>query len=259
MSKHHGAGADRGPGPRRLRRRPVPKRWWIAGAAGSAALCLTAGVAYAVTGTSDDPAGSRPVADRAASTPSAASSPAAPAQSTTPRRAPSKDPRRATAAKKKPTAKPKAPKKRTTPKPSTGTGSGGQSTTPTGGGTAGQVIALTNAERAKHGCGPLTLDAKLQSAAQAHSADMVARNFFDHTNPSGKDPGDRITAAGYRWSTYGENIAAGQQTPASVMSSWMNSPGHRANILNCKFKNIGVGVAKKGNSPYWTQDFGTRL
>ncbi|GHI02043.1 RNA polymerase [Streptomyces cellostaticus] len=126
-------------------------------------------------------------------------------------------------------------------------------------GTVAQVVALVNKERAAAGCGPLTEDAQLEKAAQGHSDDMAARNFFDHTNPDGADPGRRITAAGYQWSTYGENIARGQQTPQAVMDSWMNSPGHRANILNCSFKNIGVGVHKGSGGPWWTQDFGARL
>ncbi|MFF8432094.1 sigma-70 family RNA polymerase sigma factor [Streptomyces sp. NPDC016566] len=126
-------------------------------------------------------------------------------------------------------------------------------------GDVAQVVALVNKERAAAGCGPLTENAQLEKAAQAHSDDMAARNFFDHTNPDGADPGQRITAAGYRWSTYGENIAMGQQTPQSVMDSWMNSPGHRANILNCSFKEIGVGVHKGSGGPWWTQDFGAKL
>ncbi|MFG2123707.1 sigma-70 family RNA polymerase sigma factor [Streptomyces sp. NPDC048710] len=126
-------------------------------------------------------------------------------------------------------------------------------------GDVAQVVALVNKERAAAGCGPLTENAQLEKAAQAHSDDMAARNFFDHTNPDGADPGQRITAAGYRWSTYGENIAKGQQTPQSVMDSWMNSPGHRANILNCSFKEIGVGVHKGSGGPWWTQDFGAKL
>ncbi|MCT9006798.1 sigma-70 family RNA polymerase sigma factor [Streptomyces rhizosphaerihabitans] len=126
-------------------------------------------------------------------------------------------------------------------------------------GTVAQVVALVNKERAAAGCGPLTEDAQLEDAARAHSDDMAARAFFDHTNPDGADPGQRITAAGYRWSTYGENIAKGQQTPQAVMDSWMNSPGHRANILNCSFKNIGVGVHKGSGGPWWTQDFGAKL
>ncbi|MFE1291370.1 sigma-70 family RNA polymerase sigma factor [Streptomyces sp. NPDC058751] len=126
-------------------------------------------------------------------------------------------------------------------------------------GTVAQVVALVNKERAAVGCGPLTEDPQLEDAAQAHSEDMAARDFFEHTNPDGVDPGQRITAAGYRWSTYGENIAEGQQTPQAVMESWMNSPGHRANILNCSFKNIGVGVHKGSGGPWWTQDFGAKL
>ncbi|MCF3128965.1 sigma-70 family RNA polymerase sigma factor [Streptomyces olivochromogenes] len=125
-------------------------------------------------------------------------------------------------------------------------------------GTVAQVVALVNKERANAGCGPLTEDSQLDKAAQGLSDDMAARNFFDHTDPDGRDPGQRITAAGYRWSTYGENIAQGQQTPASVMDSWMHSPGHRANILNCSFKNIGVGVHNGSGGPWWTQDFGAK-
>ncbi|MFD7624769.1 sigma-70 family RNA polymerase sigma factor [Streptomyces sp. NPDC059851] len=125
-------------------------------------------------------------------------------------------------------------------------------------GPAGQVVALVNAERAKAGCGPLKDDAQLRTAAQRHSDDMAGRDFFSHTSPDGTDPGDRTTAAGYRWSTYGENIAKGQQTPESVMESWMNSPGHRANILNCSFKDIGVGIHRSSGGPWWTQNFGAR-
>ncbi|MET9834776.1 sigma-70 family RNA polymerase sigma factor [Streptomyces sp. NPDC006385] len=122
--------------------------------------------------------------------------------------------------------------------------------------TVGRVVALVNEERAAAGCGPLTEDALLNKSAQGHSADMQARDFFDHTNPDGADPGQRITAAGYRWSTYGENIAQGQRTPEAVMDSWMNSSGHRANILNCSFKDIGVGIQDGPGGPWWTQNFG---
>lgn len=125
------------------------------------------------------------------------------------------------------------------------------------GSAADQVLSLVNAERAKAGCGPLTANATLARAAQAHSDDMAARDFFDHTNPDGADPGDRVTASGYPWSTYGENIAMGQRTPEQVMEAWMNSPGHRANILNCDFKELGVGI-HDGGGPYWTQVFGAR-
>ncbi|WP_327381118.1 sigma-70 family RNA polymerase sigma factor [Streptomyces sp. NBC_01207] len=125
-------------------------------------------------------------------------------------------------------------------------------------GVAGQVVALVNSERAAAGCGPLKEDPQLRAAAQGHSDDMASRDYFDHTSPDGKDPGDRTTAAGYRWSTYGENIARGQQTAQSVMDSWMKSPGHKANILNCSFKDIGVGIHQGSGGPWWTQNFGAR-
>ncbi|MEV6573988.1 sigma-70 family RNA polymerase sigma factor [Streptomyces sp. NPDC051577] len=125
-------------------------------------------------------------------------------------------------------------------------------------GVAGQVVALVNSERSKAGCGPLREDSQLRAAAQGHSDDMARRDFFAHTNPDGADPGKRTTAAGYDWSTYGENIARGQQTAQSVMDSWMKSPGHRANILNCSFKDIGVGIHNGSGGPWWTQNFGAR-
>ncbi|MCP2342215.1 sigma-70 family RNA polymerase sigma factor [Actinomadura rupiterrae] len=120
-----------------------------------------------------------------------------------------------------------------------------------------QVISLVNAQRAKNGCGPVHADPRLHSAAQKHSDDMAARHFFDHTNPDGKGPGERITAAGYPWSAWAENIAAGSPTPPQVMSNWLNSPAHRGNILNCRYRDLGVGVAYGPGGPWWTQDFGT--
>ncbi|WP_406209683.1 sigma-70 family RNA polymerase sigma factor [Streptomyces sp. NBC_01017] len=125
-------------------------------------------------------------------------------------------------------------------------------------GEEGQVIALVNKERTAAGCGPVTSSAQLAGAAVNHSNDMAERGFFDHVSPDGTDPGDRITAAGYKWSTYGENIARGQQTAAEVMDGWMNSPGHRANILNCSFKEIGIGIHDGAGGPWWTQAFGAR-
>ena len=128
------------------------------------------------------------------------------------------------------------------------------------GGVTTQVVTLTNAERAKAGCGPLAVNATLTAVAQAHSQDMATNNYFDHNSQDGRTPFDRMTAAGYRYSTAAENIAAGQRTPQDVMTAWMNSPGHRANILNCALKQIGVGYATGSSSQYgvyWTQDFGT--
>ncbi|MYU05318.1 CAP domain-containing protein [Streptomyces sp. SID8366] len=125
----------------------------------------------------------------------------------------------------------------------------------TASGVTAQIVQLVNAERAKAGCRPLTLDAKLTKAAQAHSADMAAHQNMSHTGSDGSDPGTRITQAGYAWSAYGENVAYGYSTAAEVMAGWMSSPGHRANILNCGYQEIGVGLAQPGS--YWTQDFGT--
>ncbi|GAA2997042.1 hypothetical protein GCM10020229_06930 [Kitasatospora albolonga] len=119
-----------------------------------------------------------------------------------------------------------------------------------------RVLDLVNTERAKNNCGPLKANGKLQAAAQGHSDDMAARNFFSHTNPDGKGPQPRIEAAGYEWSTWGENIAKGQKDADSVMSSWMNSSGHRANILNCSFTEMGVGIHTGSGGPWWTQVFG---
>ncbi|GGV16384.1 hypothetical protein GCM10010495_33340 [Kitasatospora herbaricolor] len=120
-----------------------------------------------------------------------------------------------------------------------------------------QVAALVNTERANHGCAPVAVNAKLQSAAQVHSDDMAARDYFDHADPEGHHADTRINATGYRWSRWGENIARGQQDAAAVMDAWMNSPGHRANILNCDFKEIGVGVTLGSGGPWWTQVFAT--
>lgn len=125
----------------------------------------------------------------------------------------------------------------------------------TASGVTADIVRLVNAERAKAGCQPLTLNSTLTKAAQAHSDDMAAHQNMSHTGSDGSSPGDRITRAGYTWSSYGENVAYGYSTADQVMAGWMSSPGHRANILNCGFKEIGVGLAQPGS--YWTQDFGT--
>ncbi|HET6529650.1 MAG TPA: CAP domain-containing protein [Actinoplanes sp.] len=121
-----------------------------------------------------------------------------------------------------------------------------------------EVVRLVNVERQQAGCGPLTSDDRLQAAARAHSADMAARDYFSHTTPEGVEFATRITAAGYAWRGAGENIAKGYRTPEAVMTGWMNSAGHKANILNCGFRDLGVGVAADtGGTLLWTQDFGT--
>ncbi|MFD1657169.1 CAP domain-containing protein [Streptomyces caeni] len=123
--------------------------------------------------------------------------------------------------------------------------------------TSDEVIALTNAERAAAGLPPLAADPVLTAAAQAHCDDMVARGFYAHTSPDGREPWDRAAAAGSRHRTVGENIACGQRTPAEVVRGWMDSPGHRANILKPAFTHLGVGFAGGGRAgTYWTQLFG---
>ncbi|MYV48485.1 CAP domain-containing protein [Streptomyces sp. SID2888] len=117
------------------------------------------------------------------------------------------------------------------------------------------VLNLVNQERAKVGCSPLTANAPLQRLAADFSQDMATRNFFDHTDPGGKDPWDRAGVLGIT-GLGGENIARGQATAEAVMEAWMNSPGHRANILNCDFQTLGVGVHFGSGGPWWTQDFG---
>ncbi|MGW2421756.1 CAP domain-containing protein [Streptomyces sp. NPDC001709] len=120
---------------------------------------------------------------------------------------------------------------------------------------AAQVLTLVNQERAKVGCSPLAANSSLGKLAGSFSDDMAARGFFDHTDPDGKSPWDRAAAAGIT-DLGGENIARGQADAAAVMEAWMNSPGHRANILNCDFKTLGVGVHFGPGGPWWTQDFG---
>ena len=120
-----------------------------------------------------------------------------------------------------------------------------------------QVIQLVNVQRAKVGCRALVLDARLSRAAQAHSIDMAKRRYFSHTSLDGRTFAQRIRAQGYTGSVIGENIAAGYPTPQAVMDAWMKSPGHKANILNCRYTAIGVGSAVGGPYRYyWTQDFG---
>ena len=123
--------------------------------------------------------------------------------------------------------------------------------------TVAEVVGLTNRERAGAGLPPLATDPLLATAAQAHSADMVDRAFYSHTSPEGSRPWDRAAAAGARRHSIGENIACGQRSPAEVVEGWMNSPGHRANILKPDFTHIGIGFAGGGPAGmYWTQLFG---
>ncbi len=117
------------------------------------------------------------------------------------------------------------------------------------------VLALVNQARAAAGCGAVTADPALAAVARAHSADMRDRDYFSHTSPEGLSPFDRAEQAGVDYSR-AENIAFGQADAAAVMEAWLESPGHRANILDCELTKLGVGVAEGTGGPWWTQLFG---
>ncbi len=110
---------------------------------------------------------------------------------------------------------------------------------------------LVNEHRVYQGCEPLTWSPQVAAVAQAHSADMVARGFFAHTNPDGLSPFDRMSAAGVSYRGAAENIAYGFGTAESVLEAWLDSPGHRANIENCSLTEHGVGL----EGTHWTHLF----
>jgi uncharacterized protein YkwD len=118
-----------------------------------------------------------------------------------------------------------------------------------------EVADLANKSRVENSMGTLILDSLASAVARKHSQDMCNRGYFSHTNLEGMQPWDRMKQAGLSFSASGENIAKGQQTPSQVHSSWMNSSGHRANILNTSFTHIGVGYVPCNNVPLWTQIF----
>ena len=116
-----------------------------------------------------------------------------------------------------------------------------------------EVVRLTNVERVAAGRAPLTVHPQVQVAAEAHSADQAATGRMSHTGSDGSDAGTRLTRAGYRWRTWGENVAYGQRSAAEVVAAWMGSSGHRANILNAAFTTIGVGAEPgRDGRLYWT-------
>ena len=142
----------------------------------------------------------------------------------------------------------------TTPEtPDEGTAGGTGDTTPA----EEPEFDLVNQIREENGLEPFVYNETLAETARAHSQDMIDRDFFDHYNPDGKSPFDRMRDNGLSFSMAAENIAAGQRTPEEVVESWMNSEGHRANILgDCK--ELGVGLALGGHyGYYWTQCFAT--
>lgn len=116
-----------------------------------------------------------------------------------------------------------------------------------------EVIRLVNAERAKYGLAALQEDAALTRTARMKSQDMRDNRYFDHNSPTYGTPFQLMKSQGIRYRTAGENIAMGYATPEAVVNAWMNSSGHRANILNSSYTKIGVGYVESGN--YWTQHF----
>jgi Cysteine-rich secretory protein family len=118
------------------------------------------------------------------------------------------------------------------------------------------VLTLVNQDRTALGLGTLTGDSRLHDAAIAHSTDMAVNNFFDHTGSDGSNAGQRAQAAGYDWTAWGENIAAGYTMAQSVFDGWLASPGHRDNMRNAIFTDIGIGLvpgtAETDFATYWT-------
>ena len=119
-----------------------------------------------------------------------------------------------------------------------------------------EVIRLVNVERSKQGLPALKANWELSRVARYKSQDMINKGYFDHTSPTYGSPFKMMETFGIKFSAAGENIAYGQRTPQEVMNAWMNSPGHRSNILSSSYSEIGVGVAKNKNGVlYWTQMF----
>ncbi|WP_431728977.1 CAP domain-containing protein [Verrucosispora sp. TAA-831] len=261
---HEPAGPD-DRGERRRLRRPLV----LGGAAAAATLVVSIGVA-ALALPGDDDTTDRTAADiPAATAPAVADDPVdpvldpsdspspSPSPSVSPSSAsPSPSPSRASSSPTPAASRTTAPSRQNTERQGSQNRASTPSTSPSAGtdSQAAEVVRLVNVERAEAGCGALSIDDKLMTAAQRHSQDQADTRNMSHTGSDGSNPGDRIDRVGYTWRTYGENVAWNQRTPAAVMDAWMNSDGHRANILNCAFTEIGVGVAD-GNGLYWTQVF----
>jgi uncharacterized protein YkwD len=131
-----------------------------------------------------------------------------------------------------------------------------------GSGITGSIVQLTNAERSKAGLTPFRANTLLMQAAQLQADQMARLGRLEHELSGAKypTPADRLAAVGYRWQSYGENIAMGQTSAAAVLDSWMHSSGHRANILNSRYQEIGVGYARdSAGRPYYVQVFATAL
>lgn len=132
---------------------------------------------------------------------------------------------------------------------------------------AQSVLTSINGARAKAGCGPLKMNTALMAAAQGHASDMAEKDFFGHKDKNGRGFTSRIRSQGYRYGLVAENIAAGQTTAAQAVQAWLDSPGHRRNIMNCRFRDTGIAMVYqpddrplRGHSMglryYWVQVFG---
>lgn len=138
-------------------------------------------------------------------------------------------------------------------KPNTGGSTDSSNNTSSQSSFAAQVVSLVNAERAKNGLSALKVDNRVTAAAQTRAGEL--KRSFSHSRPDGRSCFTALTEAGASYRGAGENIAYGQTSPQAVMNAWMNSSGHRANILSNKYTTIGVGYTMIGGVPYWTQMF----
>jgi uncharacterized protein YkwD len=126
-----------------------------------------------------------------------------------------------------------------------------------------RIVELVNQRRSEAGLAPVTVHPTLMTCAQQYSEVQASLGRIDHTGPDGSTPGQRLTRCGYRWKHYGENLAAGYVDADEVMAAWMASPSHRRNILNPKFREIGLGFAHRDDDPsqyfdYYVMELGTR-
>ncbi|MEV0175918.1 sigma-70 family RNA polymerase sigma factor [Streptomyces sp. NPDC050803] len=233
--------------------RRIPQRRRITGVAAAVAVLITGGTVATLSVQPDGEGDTvRSAADTLSETLPRTASSASPAPSTSsPSPSPSNSPSpKPSATSPKPTPTPS----RTKPEPTTPAPRPPATLAATPADTAAaQVLALVNAEREKAGCEPVKLDDRLARAAQLHSEDMSQNQYFDHTSLDGRTFVDRATAQGHP-SPGAENIARGQSTPEAVMESWMNSQGHRDNILNCSLTTMGLGLVEDDWT--WTQVFG---
>lgn len=141
-----------------------------------------------------------------------------------------------------------------------GGGGDGDCTTPSSGMTmttaemnlGAEVLVLVNQERSAQSLGAVSWHGGLEQVAFEHSWDMATRGFFDHTNPCGAQPWDRVSGAGISWTAVAENIARGPATASAVMAGWMGSSGHRANILDSRMTHCVIGVYQGGGDTWWT-------